>query len=73
MGRFQFSEIFQENPDGTLSPKNRIIVNGITIGPQAHFRPGVKFAGIDFFKYRHMDIAAEAQAPDLYEIKGFYK
>ena len=70
--RFEFSEIFQQNLDGTLSPKVRLNVNGIEFGLGVSFSPGVSFGGVDFFKYIGVPIAAEKQG-DIYILKGFYQ
>jgi len=72
MNRYRFSDIFQENPDGSLSPRVRINVNGVEFGPGVSFSPGVSFGGIDFFRYKNLDIAAEVQNGVLI-IRGFYR
>lgn len=72
MNRYRFRDIFQENPDGSLSPRVRINVNGVEFGPGISFGHGVSFGGIDFNQYRNMDIAAEVQNGVLL-IRGFYR
>ena len=71
--RFRFSDIFQENRDGSLSPKRNILVNGVSFGPRVSFSPGVSFGGVNFYQYKHLDIAAEEQPDKVLVIKGFYK
>lgn len=73
MQRYRFLEIFQENPDGSLTPKRKIKVGGTVLGPQTSLKPGVIFnGGVDFHKYKYLDMAAEPRG-DVLEIKGFYK
>lgn len=70
--RYKFLDIFQENLNGSLSPRVRINVNGIEFGPGIVFGTGVTFGGINFHQYKYWDIAAEEQNGVLI-IKGFYK
>jgi len=70
--RFKFLDIFHMNPDGSLSPKRVINVNGIVFGPGVSFNAGVSFGGVDFHNYKFLDIAAE-EASGVLVIKGFYK
>ena len=66
MNRYRFLDIFQENSDGSLSPKRVINVNGITFGQ------GVSFGGIDFHRFKYLDVAGEEQNGTLI-IRGFFK
>ena len=70
--RYNFSDIFQQNLDGSLSPKVTINVNGIQIGPGTTFAPGASFAGIDFFKFKNRPIAIE-KIGDIFHVRGFYQ
>ena len=72
MKRYKFLEIFQENPNGSLTPRRVINVNGITFSPGVTFGSGVAFGGVNFHQYKYFDIAAEEQNGVLL-IKGFYK
>lgn len=72
MNRYKFLDIFRENPNGSLSPKRTISVNGITFGSGVAFSPGVAFGGVDFHRFKYLDIAAEEQDGVLV-IKGFFK
>ncbi len=72
MQRYRFLDVFQENIDGSLSPKIKINVNGVLLGPGVVIGPGVVFAGIDFHQYKYLDIAGE-YIDDTFLIKGFFK
>ncbi len=72
MSKHPFGEIFQENSDGSLSPKRTIVVNGVTFGPEVTFGTGVTLGGIDFHQYKHMSIAIEEEDGVL-AVKGFYR
>ena len=71
--RYKFLDIFQENPDGTLTPKKIISVNGVTFGPGVIFSQGVTFGGVNFHQYKYLDIAVEIRLDGVLVIKGFYK
>ena len=71
MQQYSFNDIFQELPNGMLSPRKVIDINGITIGPGVSFGPGTSFGGMDFFKIRGRTLAGEEQNGILY-IRGYY-
>ena len=71
--RCKFLDIFQESPDGSLSPKVQIEVNGVSFGPGVAFQKGVVFGGVDFYLYRYLDIAAIEKENGILKIEGFYK
>lgn len=70
--RYKFLDIFQENSDGSLTPKRQIFVNGITFGPGVNFQKGVAFGGIDFHLYKYWDIAGE-EVNGILHINGFFQ
>jgi len=70
--RYAFLDVFQENPDGTLSPRRLINVSGVTFGPDVTFSAGVAIGGIDFHKYKNRPIAAEDKEGALI-IRGFFQ
>jgi len=73
MNRYKFLDVFQENPDGSLTPKRKIYVNGITFGPGGvNFQKGVAFGGIDFHLYKYWDIAGD-ELDGALAIKGFFQ
>ena len=67
---YKFLDIFQENSDGSLTPKRQISVNGIIFGPGATFQKGVAFGGVDFHLYKYWDIRGIEQGGAL-NITGF--
>jgi hypothetical protein len=67
---YKFLDVFQENADGSLTPKRQIHVNGITFGPGVNFQKGVAFGGIDFHLYKYWDIVGQEQNGAL-NITGF--
>jgi len=71
-GKYSFSDVFQRNNDGSLTPRRIINVNGITFGPGVLFGPGVSFGGVDFFRFQDHDIAADEENGILI-IRGFYE
>jgi len=70
---YKFLDVFQEGPDGSLSPKVRIEINGVSFGPGVVFQRGVSSGGVDFHLYKYVDIAATEQADGSLMIVGFYK
>lgn len=71
--RYKFLDIFQELTDGSLSPKSRVEINGISFSPGVIFQKGVAFGGVDFHLYKYFDIAVEKLADGTLKILGFYK
>ena len=67
-----FSEVLTENPDGTLSPRRTISVNGVKFNENVTFAPGVAFGGIDFHKYKNLLIAGSVNENNVLVILGFY-
>jgi hypothetical protein len=72
MNRYRFLDIFQENPDGSLTPRRVIEVNGVQFGTGVSFGPGVAFGGVNFHQYKYSDISAEERNGVLV-IRGFFK
>ena len=69
--RLKFSDIFLTNPDGSLTPKVIIEVNGVTVGPGVSFRPKTPIGGVDFFDYLNKDFAVE-DIYGRYKLLGYY-
>jgi len=73
MARVNFDSIFIRHPDGSLEPRQRIRVGGVTFGPGVRFTRGVAFAGIDFTQFIGHDLEVETDTEnDILVIKGIY-
>jgi hypothetical protein len=72
MAKFNFFQIFQQNPDGSLSPTRVININGVTFGPGVAFNKGVLFGGVNLYDFFGLDVAAEEDNGILI-IKGFFQ
>ncbi len=71
MDRYDFFTIFQENPDGSLTPRMPTTVNGVTFGQTVSFGPGVSFGGVDFHRYKGKAILGEEKNGVLI-VRGFF-
>ena len=71
MARVNFDSVFEENTDGSFSPKQRIRVGGVILSPGVSFREGVIFGGVNFSKYKGHDLEIETDK-DIIVIKGIY-
>jgi hypothetical protein len=71
MARINFDSIFDQRPDGTLTPRQRIRVGGVELGQGVTFRRGVAFGGIDFTQFIGHDLDIETDG-DVLVIKGIY-
>ena len=69
--RIKFWEIFQENPNGSISPRTIIRIGGVTLSPGVSFVKGVTFGGVDFFNYYGMDFEIDKNGT-ITIIKGIY-
>ncbi len=71
MARVTFDSVFRKYDDGSLEPKQRIRVGGVTFGPGVRFTKGVAFGGIDFTLFVGHDLQVETDN-DLLVIRGIY-
>ncbi len=71
--RYPFNSVFQENLDGSITPKISVSINGLGMGPGVSFGQGVAFGGVDLHRYRGMDVEGEEQGGSVLVIKGFYQ
>ena len=73
MARVTFNSIFEQHPDGSLEPRQRIRVGGIEFGRGVHFTRGVAFAGIDFLDSQILNHDLEINTDnDVAVIVGVY-
>ena len=69
---YKFNEIFQENPNGTLTPIRTIRLGSATLGSSVTFGTGVSFDGINVFDFKNFAIEADEENGVLV-IKGYYQ
>jgi len=70
--KIPFRQVFQESPNGTLTPIRPIHINGMAFDPGVSSWAGVSFGGVDFMKYKNKDLAIEDRGSYL-EIVGIYQ
>ena len=71
MAKKAFSEIFTTNPSGSLTPKFKININGVTFGTGVTIGEGVTFGGVNLYSHRGEYIEVEIEG-EVHIIKGFY-
>jgi hypothetical protein len=71
--RVAFSEIFNDNGDGSYTPKGAIRVGAVTMGSGVAFRSGVQFSGVDIAQYVGKDLEIVTHPGGIVEITGFYQ
>lgn len=71
MARLNFNSIFNTHTDGSIEPRQRIRVGGITFGPGVRFNQGVNIAGVDFTQFRDRDFEVDVDG-DIIVIKGVF-
>lgn len=73
MARVTFWDLFQLNPDGSIQPKKKIKISGISIDAGVKLTRGVAFSGYDLFQYYGRDLEVEERpAENLTEITGIF-
>jgi len=72
MARVTFDSVFNKYEDGSLEPKQRICIGGVSLGPGVRFSRGTSFAGVDFALFIGKDLDVEREDSVLV-IKGIYK
>jgi len=68
--RVRFDDIFQDNGDGTYSPRRTVRIEAVTFGPGVSFDANVEFCGVDIASYAGQDLEVEEDADGTVEIKG---
>jgi hypothetical protein len=69
--RVPFSQLFQVNSDGSVSPKAPVHINGVTMGPGVSFGRGVSFGGVELAALQGKDLEVE-QRDGVYVLTGVY-
>ena len=72
MARVTFDSVFKKYDDGSLEPKQRIRIGGVSLGPGVRFNRGTSFAGVDFTLFVGKDLNVEEEN-DVLVIKGIYQ
>lgn len=72
MARMNFNTLFNvDQTNGTIEPRQRIRIGGVTFGPGVKFGGGVAFSGIDLSQYVGHDLEVETDN-DVFVITGIY-
>lgn len=69
--RYQFNQIFRENPDGSLSAVRQLRVGGVTFGPGISIGQNAVLGGINFYQYKDHEFETEDENGILI-IKAIY-
>lgn len=71
--RVPFSDVFQDNGDGSYTPKVPVQIGGVSLGTGVSFRPGVSFSGIDIAQYAGHDLDVNYLDDGTAVINGVFK
>jgi translation elongation factor EF-1alpha len=69
--RVPFSDVFEINPNGSVSPRTRVRIGGVTMGSGVSFGRGAFFGGVELASYIEHDLEIEYEG-DIVVIKGAY-
>lgn len=69
--KYKFSEVFRENPDGSLSPTQKIMAGGVTVSANASIKPGMIIGGVSFHQFMDRELEAE-ERDNILVITGIY-
>jgi hypothetical protein len=69
--RVSFDQVFQTNPNGSVSPKMTVVIGGVTMTPGVSFTTGVSFGGLDVASLKGKDLEVD-QSNGVTTIKGHY-
>ena len=70
----KFWDLFQLNPDGSITPKEKIKVAGVVLDPNTNYSKGILFSGFDLFQYYGRDLEVEEASEDNPAVlTGVYK
>lgn len=70
--RVPFDSVFQSNPDGSISPRVSVSINGITMTPGVFFTGGVSFGGVDIASLRGKDLEVDANN-GITMLRGYFQ
>ncbi len=69
--RMTFDELFKPSTNGRISPRVRVRIGGVTMGPGAGFGGGVAIGGLNLIDLVGRDFDVEVQG-GVHVIKGVY-
>jgi len=72
MERKKFRDVFKESPEGNLSLLIKVKVKEEVFDKDVSFGSGERLGGVDFHKFRYLDIAGKTDGQGVFEILGFY-
>ena len=70
--RVPFVEVFQKNPNGSITPRAPVKIGGVTMGPGVTFTRGVATSGIDIANYEGHILEVEQEDDGTFVITGVY-
>ena len=70
--RIPFNKMFEDNGNGSYTPKHKFRVDGITMGKEASLKPGVPNCGVDIATYVGHDLEIEQHVGGTPEIRNTY-
>lgn len=59
--RIPFNQLFQQLPDGSLTPLRIISINNVVMGPGVIFQDGALFGGVDISRFIGRDFATRTE------------
>lgn len=69
--RMSFDELFRKDPDGIISPRLPVHINGVTMRPGVDLGGGVSFGEVDLTPFVGNDLDVEIH-DDVHVIRGIY-
>ncbi len=70
--RVRFDRVFRLMPNGTIAPRRRVRMGGVSLNPKMAFARGVTFGGVDVSRYVGHDLQVEEKDDELV-VRGIYK
>jgi hypothetical protein len=69
--KVSFDSVFQINPDGSITLKVPVFINGETMGSGVSFTTGVSFGGVDLASLHGKDLDVKKEN-DIVVIQGYF-
>ncbi|MBC8550954.1 MAG: hypothetical protein H8D23_15015 [Candidatus Brocadiales bacterium] len=71
--RVPFSQIFQINQNGMITPLTVVKLGGVTMGPGVAFGGGVSIGGVELTSLVGKDLEVQNQPDGSVEITGYHQ